>query len=143
MKLSTKSRYGLRILLQLAETSGSGDAIKGKELVAEQGITEPYMEQIMIKLKEAGYVRTERGCNGGYLLDMSPDRITILDIIELFEGPVEFVNCKEKGKQCERMPICRTSKTWKMLSDAFKREASAITLTGIIEMNKTNPEYVI
>ena len=128
MKVSTKTRYGLRIVLQLAEAS-DGKAVKGKDIVCRQGISEPYMEQIMIKLRKTGWVATERGCHGGYKLNIAPGDVTILDLIELFEGPLELVNCNDKDKRCMRFDKCKTSSSWQMLAESFRREAAKISLT--------------
>lgn len=143
MNFSTKTRYGLRILIQLAESYGENVAVKGKDIAAEQNFTEAYLEQIMIKLKEAGFVRTERGCNGGYILAKSPDKITILDVIELFEGRLDLVSCKDQTKVCPRILQCKTTRTWKKISDIFRGETSKWTLTKILEMNKQEMEYMI
>ena len=86
MKLSTKTRYGLRILLQIAadtENNKKG-SVKGKSIAQMQNVSEAYLEQIMIPFKTAGFVKTVRGCNGGYALNRPAESITVLDIIELF-----------------------------------------------------------
>ena len=143
MKVSTKTRYGLRIILQLAEAFSGKNAVKGRDIVRKQGISEPYMEQIMIKLRKAGWVITERGCKGGYKLNVAPGDVTILDFIELFEGPLELVNCNDKDKRCMRFDKCEISSSWKMLAENFRREAAKISLTKIIELNSEIKEYVI
>ena len=89
IKLSTKTRYGLRILMQIALDNRQGRLSRGRNIAAEQRITAPYMEQIMIPLKTARLVKTRRGCRGGYELGRSPGKITILDVIKLFEGARE------------------------------------------------------
>lgn len=143
MNFSTKTRYGLRILVQLAECYGGNAAVKGKDIAAEQNFTEAYLEQIMIKLKEAGFVRAERGCNGGYRLAKSPDKITVLDVIELFEGRLDLVRCKDDKQTCSRLAQCKTASVWKKLSDVFRGETAKLTLPKIIEMNKQELEYII
>ena len=134
MKVSTKTRYSLRIMLQLAEALASGIAVKGKEIVSQQAITEPYMEQIMIKLRKVGWVITERGCNGGYKLNVAPEKLSILDLIELFEGPLELVSCSEEKKKCIRFDKCKTATPWRMLAESFQREAKNMSLAKIIEI---------
>ena len=143
MRVSTKTRYGLRIVLQLAEARPEGKALKGKDIVSEQGISEPYMEQIMIKLRKVGWVATERGCQGGYKLNVAPENVTILDFIELFEGPLELVDCESKDKRCTLLGECKTSASWRMLAESFRREARKISLTKIIDLNSSIKEYVI
>ncbi len=145
MKLSTKSRYGLRILLQIAIDESNKPAVKGKIISEKQEISEAYLEQIMIPLKNSGIVRTIRGCNGGYALNRDPEEITVLDIIELFEGKLELVKCIDDPENCNRCDICLTRGVWERLSETLRREADKITLKNIMETmrNKNKPEYVI
>jgi Rrf2 family transcriptional regulator, cysteine metabolism repressor len=143
MKVSTKTRYGLRIIVQLAEALPEGKAVKGKDIVGKQGISEPYMEQIMIKLRKVGWVSTERGCQGGYRLNIAPEDVTILDFIELFEGPLTLVDCVGGDKRCMHMDKCRTSVSWQMLAEGFQNEAKKISLARIIDLNSDVKEYVI
>lgn len=143
MRVSTKTRYGLRIVLQLAEALPEGQAVKGKDIVSRQGISEPYMEQIMIKLRKVGWVVTERGCQGGYILNIAPEKVTILDFIELFEGPLDLVDCEKKDKRCTLLGECKTSVSWRLLAESFRREAAKINLAKIIDLNSNVKEYVI
>ncbi len=144
MKLSTKPRYGLRILLQIAIDNKEGKAAQGRQIAKKQDISEPYLEQIMIPLKNAGYVRTTRGCNGGYFLNRKPEEITILDIIELFEGEFSLVECVTDPKACTRTKTCYTINVWKKLATTFKNAAEKITLASILEEQKgPSSEYII
>ncbi|HCE43183.1 MAG TPA: Rrf2 family transcriptional regulator [Lentisphaeria bacterium] len=144
MKLSTKSRYGLRILLQIAIDNKDGKAAQGKAIARKQDISEPYLEQIMIPLKTAGLVRTTRGCNGGYFLNKKPEEITVLNIIELFEGEFNLVDCVADHKACNRTKTCQTINVWKRLAQALKSTAEKITLQSILEdRNGITSEYII
>jgi Rrf2 family protein len=147
MRLSTKSRYGLRILVQVAVDSEIKEAVKGKDISKKQDISEAYLEQIMIPLKNAGMIKTIRGCNGGYALNQSPKDITVLDIIELFEGELKLVKCLSKNEKndCPRCDICPTCEIWQELSGILAEEAAKITLDTIVEKSKqqAKPEYVI
>jgi len=145
MKLSTKSRYGLRILVQIAAESEIRSAVKGKAVAAGQNISEAYLEQIMIPLKNAGLVKTVRGCNGGYTLNKKPEDISVLDVIELFEGKVQLVKCVGEAGACERSGICTVSAVWEHLSDVIRKEASQITLAELAEKEKkiNKMDYVI
>ena len=143
MRVSTKTRYGLRIVLQLAEAQPGGEALKGKDIVKRQKISEPYMEQIMIKLRKAGWVVTERGCQGGYKLSVAPESVSILDFIELFEGPLDLVDCQKKDKRCTLLGDCKSSISWKILAEGFRNEARKMSLARIIELNSNVKEYVI
>ena len=144
MKLTTKTRYSLRILLQLA-SNYNGKPVKGKDIATIQNITEPYLEQIMMSLKSAGLVKTVRGCYGGYELNLNPDRISVLDIIEAFEGKIELADCLENRCNCNSISKCSASEVWKQLANSFKNEAKIYTLQYILDNTKTSNilEYVI
>jgi Rrf2 family protein len=145
IKLSTKSRYGLRILVQIALESREGRLANGRILAREQEITEAYLEQIMIPLKAAKLVKTRRGCRGGYELDRAPEQITILEVLELFEGGVDLVNCDELDDPCPRRQSCLTRPVWKALSDGLRRTAAGMTVAGLLPTAGTTSarEYVI
>jgi Rrf2 family protein len=143
MKVSTKTRYSLRIMLQLAEKASNNEAVRGKDIALIQRITEPYMEQIMIKLRKAGWVTTERGRCGGYRLNISPEKISVLDLIELFEGQLEFVSCSKGKTKCLRRDKCKTTLPWRMLAESFAKEAKKMTLNKIMKLNSEIKEYVI
>ena len=134
MKFSTKTRYGLRILLQIAETKDK-KFVQGKEIARAQKITEPYMEQIMISLKNARLIKTTRGCFGGYALTRSPSEIKLSEIIELFEGPIYFTNCVEDKDSCELINNCKAHVLWKKLAARIKNIFDNISLEEIM-LNK-------
>ncbi len=132
IRLSTKSRYGLRILLQIAQDNREGHLASGRVIAERQEITEPYMEQIMIPLKAGGLVKTRRGCRGGYELARPPEAITVLEVVELFEGRLDLVNCDDPGGPCPRRPQCPTYPVWKTLSDASRRVAAGISVASLL-----------
>ena len=144
MQLTTKTRYSLRILVQLA-LKYNETPVKGKDISSRQNISEPYLEQIMITIKSAGFVKTVRGCNGGYILKIAPEKISVLDIMELFEGKIEFADCLNEKEKCIMYSNCPTTDVWKHLSLTLKNEAKKTTLKSIIENIKNNnmQEYVI
>ncbi len=145
MKLSTKSRYGLRVLLQIAIDSETQRVVTGRELAGKQEISEPYLEQIMIPLKNSGTVSTIRGCRGGYRLKRQPHEITVLDIIELFEGELCLVKCSEGDSTCKRCDTCVTSQIWEELSISLRNKAASINLASLVTLAKQNkqPEFII
>lgn len=145
MKLSTKSRYGLRVLLQIALDAENQHVVTGRELAEKQAISEPYLEQIMIPLKNSGTVSTVRGCHGGYRLKKSANEITVLDIIELFEGELSLVKCVDGNNSCDRFKSCTTATVWDELSRALREKARSITLAGLVIRAKQHqqPEFVI
>jgi len=145
MKLSTKSRYGLRVLLQIALDAESQHVVTGRELAEKQEISEPYLEQIMIPLKSAGLITTVRGCHGGYRLKKTPQEITILEIIELFEGELNLVKCTDGNQPCHRLKNCTTAQVWDEISQTLRDKARSITLARLVLMAKENqqPEFII
>jgi Rrf2 family protein len=146
MKLSTKSRYGLRILLQIALDNLNGKPLsQGRKIAEKQGITDAYLEQIMIPLKRGGIVGTIRGCNGGYDLRKKAEDITVLEIIELFEGRIKLADCNSGKQQCQRTDNCPTINVWTELEDAFREKAATITLESILEHYKKDMsiDYII
>jgi len=145
MKLTTKTRYSLRILIQLAQNYQKLP-VRGKDISVAQKISEPYLEQIMISLKSAGYVGTLRGCNGGYILDVPPEDVTVLNLLELFEGKIQFSDCSNSDSSpCSLFYSCPTTKIWDKLSKVLIDEASQVSLATILEeINKPqSQEYVI
>ncbi len=146
MKISTKLRYGLRILLQIALDTEYKNSVTAHELAKKQDISEPYLEQIMITMKNSGFVNAIRGCRGGYVLNQSPKEITVLDVLELFEGKVKLVDCIDKNKPCSRLDFCCTHEIWEDLSNVIKEKASEITLESIIikiKQKQQKMEYII
>ncbi len=145
MKLSTKTRYGLRILLQMAVDQKVKTAVKGKDIAKKQDISEPYLEQIMIPLKTSGIVKTIRGCHGGYKIDIPFEEISVCRIIELFEGPIRLVKCSEDNGSCKRLYKCQTSNVWSKLAEVIKKESSKVTIATLLEDIKKGAslEFVI
>jgi Rrf2 family protein len=142
MKFSTKTRYGLRILVQIAASSKEKEFIQGKEIAKAQSITEPYLEQIMISLKNGGMVKTARGRSGGYALKKTPAQITLLEIIELFEGPLALADCVDDKKSCRLYRDCAARKVWETLSLKFRDAAKNISIEEILKEKKSE-EYFI
>ncbi len=142
MKFSTKVRYGLRILLQIAIESQKKDYVQGKAIAKAQKLSEAYLEQIMIPLKNAGFVKTARGCSGGYALRKDPSEITVLDLIELFEGPLVLADCVEDKRSCSQVKTCYTHLIWKELSEKFRNAAAEISISDIASKKSIN-EYII
>ncbi len=126
MKLSTKPRYGLRILAQIAADGGGNTPVSGKEVARKQGISTAYIEQILIPMRNAGIVRTVRGRNGGYLLDRPASQISLLDIIELFEGRLELVPEEESD------PVA--APLWNRLTESLRTQTRAITVADLADL---------
>lgn len=136
MKISTKGRYALRIMIDLA-LHDKGEAIPLKEISERQGITLKYMEQIMPLLTRAGYVRSFRGNNGGYLLSKQPADYTVGDILRTTEGPLAPIACLEDApNQCGRKESCATLEFWEGLWRTINDYVDATTLEDLLDQEK-------
>ncbi|PKN46422.1 MAG: Rrf2 family transcriptional regulator [Deltaproteobacteria bacterium HGW-Deltaproteobacteria-17] len=127
MRVSTKGRYGLRIMLELALRHGQGPVLVDL-IERSQGISGKYIHQLMPGLRHAGLVRTVRGPHGGYELARSPDEITVLEIITLLEGPPVPVDCVTRPDVCGRTGDCVTHELWSEVAAAIEGVLSRTTL---------------
>lgn len=144
MTISTKGRYGLRIMMDLA--LHYEETIKLKDIAARQGISEKYMEQIIAILNKAGFVRSTRGAQGGYQLVKTPDQYTVGMILRLTEGSLAPVEClAENALPCERNGGCATVEIYKRIYDAVNNVIDNTTLQDLvdIETEKNGSSYVI
>lgn len=133
MKISTKGRYALRLMLDLAEHN-TGDVVRIKTIAERQEISEKYLEQIISILNRAGYVKSTRGAQGGYRLAKSPEQYTVGMILRLTEGSLAPVACLEDDvNSCERQDTCATLEVWKRLDNAIKGVVDSITLADLVE----------
>lgn len=144
MRISTKGRYALRLMLDLA-MNDSGAPIRLKDAARRQEISEKYLEQIISVLNKAGFVRSIRGPQGGYVLQKRPADYTVGMILRLTEGslaPVECVEYEQSG--CERENNCVTRILWKKMNDAINGVVDTVTLEDLMEwQNAKADDYVI
>ena len=143
MRVSTRGRYALRLMLDLA-MNNTGEPVRLKDVAKRQEISEKYLEQIISILKKAGFVKSVRGPAGGYSLKRKPEEYTVGMILRLTEGSLAPVDCVEDGTDCGRADQCVTVLLWKKLNDAINGVVDNITLADLVEwqMQKAN-EYVI
>ena len=133
MKVSTKGRYALRLMLDLA-VNNTGEPISLKDIARRQGISDKYLEQIIAILNKARYVRSIRGPQGGYLLTKKPEEYTVGMILRLTEGSMAPVDCvDEELGSCSRMDNCATAIVWKKLNDAICDVIDNITLADLVD----------
>lgn len=136
MKLSTKGRYGVAAMYDLALHYGQGP-ISLKSVAQRQGISEHYLEQLMGTLRKAGYVKSVRGAQGGYTLTKEPDQITVGDIIRIMEGPIAPVDCLLSDQQgnhyCDRAGICVTRGVWAKVRDSISHVLDSISLADLCQ----------
>lgn len=136
MKISTKGRYALRLMLQLA-LDNTGEYITIKSIAAKQNISDKYLEQIISLLNRAGYVKSVRGAQGGYKLTKDPSEYTVGMILRLTEGSLAPVDCLEVNtNDCSRSDSCVTREVWNELYDAIKAVVDRITLKDLVERQR-------
>jgi Rrf2 family transcriptional regulator, iron-sulfur cluster assembly transcription factor len=135
MKLSTKSRYGTRMIMDLAQHYGQG-AIQLGEIANRQNISLKYLEQIIRPLKKAGFVKSFRGAKGGHILNKPPEEVTVGEVVGLLEGGQTLVNCDADPKICKRVDSCVTRHIWQEAAAAMYARLSEITFADLLSMNK-------
>lgn len=144
MKISTRGRYALRMMLDLA-INNNGEPIRLKDISKRQGISDKYLEQIISILNKAGFVRSIRGPQGGYMLNREPKEYTVGMILRLTEGSLAPVACLDyEPNDCDRQNECVTLILWEKLNDAIKGVVDNITLQDLVQwqMEKSD-NYVI
>ncbi|MGB4661236.1 MAG: Rrf2 family transcriptional regulator [Mobilitalea sp.] len=133
MKISTKGRYALRLMLDLA-MNDKGEKIRIKDIAERQEISDKYLEQIISVLQKAGYVKSLRGPQGGYCLAKEPKEYTVGMILRLTEGSMSPVAClDDEVNQCSRQEECATLILWHKLDDAIKGVIDQYTLVDLME----------
>lgn len=131
MKLSTKGRYGVKAMFDLALHYGN-EPISIKSISERQGISEYYLEQLFSPLRKANLILSVRGAQGGYKLSKAPSEITILDIMNILEGPIEVSDCIEE-KVCSNVDCCATRGLWLKIKDSFESVTQGITLQNMLD----------
>lgn len=143
MKISTKGRYALRLMLDLAAYN-TETPISLKDIAKRQAISDKYLEQIISVLNKAGYVRSVRGAQGGYLLKKHPKEITVGMILRLTEGSLAPVDCVGPDRiACDREDGCVTIKLWQKMYDAIAGVVDTITLADMLEWQKEGADQYI
>lgn len=144
MKVSTRTRYGIRAILELAQNERKGP-LQIKIIARRQDISAKYLEQLMAILKSAGFVRSIRGSRGGYILAKSPTQIKISDVFDCLEGSVTTVECIESENYCARTADCVTRQLWMQVQQAIKNVLKSITLQDLVDRakDKTTLDYQI
>jgi Rrf2 family protein len=135
MKLSTRTRYGMRAIIELAE-SNRKSPLQLKVIAQHQDISAKYLEQLMVVLKSAGFVRSIRGSRGGYVLAKAPNQIKLSDVFHCLEGPVTTVECVENEDYCQRAADCAARQIWTQVQEAIEGVLQSITLQDVVDMAK-------
>ncbi|MBN1849172.1 MAG: Rrf2 family transcriptional regulator [Deltaproteobacteria bacterium] len=132
MKLSTRSRYGTRLMADLAEHLDSGPIQLG-DIAQRQGISVKYLEQLIIPLKKANWIKSARGPKGGHILAVSPHDITIGEIVSVLESEVTLTHCLDDPETCERHDTCKTREVWIKATKAIQDTLHAVKLSEIMK----------
>ena len=133
MKISTRGRYALRFMLELA-IYNTGVPVSIRDIAKRQHISEKYLEQIISVFNKAGFVSSIRGPQGGYLLNRKPEEYTVGMILRLTDGDLAPVACaSEEGKNCEQQECCVTNRVWQELNLAINNVVDGITLADLVE----------
>ena len=135
MKLSTRSRYGVRMMADLAENFGKKSVFL-KDIAKREEISEKYLSIIIIPLRGAGLIQSMRGAHGGYTLAKRPEEITIKDIFDALEGKICLVECIDNPKECPRVGICPTRDIWSVLGEKIRETLSSVTLADLVKMRR-------
>lgn len=135
IRLSTKGRYGTRLMLNLAQHYNNGEeSVILKDISDEEEISIRYLEQIIIPLKINRLVKSIRGAGGGYLLARDPSEIKLSEVLYALEGSCSLVECVEDNDFCPRMPICTTYEVWKEASNLLKNYFESITIQDLVNI---------
>ncbi len=132
LKLSTKARYALRAMMELAIREGEGP-VQLREIAKAQAISPKYLEQLAIPLRHAGLLRTERGPSGGYELSRPAVTISALDVVQAVEGPLQLLDCFGPSAECERVSACAARSLWMEVEGAIVKVLADKTLAELRE----------
>ena len=131
MKLSTKGRYGVKAMVDLA-VNHDGKPVSIKSISQRQNISEYYLEQLFAPLRRAEFIKSVRGAQGGYILNKEARDITVLDIMDVLEGPIEVSDCLDSD-DCDNIDYCATRTVWVKMKHSIDSVLGAITLQNIVD----------
>lgn len=136
MRISTRGRYAIKLMLDLS-MQDPNQCTKVKDIAKRQGISEKYLEQIISVLNKAGYVKSVRGAQGGYMLTKDPSEYTVGMILRLTEGSLNPVSClDDEVNQCDQCDACETLDIWKEISGAINKVVDGITIADLKKKKK-------
>ncbi len=132
MQFSTKVRYALRAMMELAADHGE-DPLHLKEIARRQGISDKYLEQVMAPLRTQGLVYTRKGSRGGYTLSRSPEEISLFEVVQAVEGTLAPVSCVDHADLCERVDVCATRDLWGRIKELVSGELKSMSLADLVQ----------
>ena len=140
MKVSTRGRYGLRAMVELAKHEGEG-AIPLRKIAENQNISEQYLEQLFSNLRKSQLVKSVRGAKGGYMLSSPPEETSVKEIIAALEGPIAPVDCVlDDGNFCKNSKDCSTHDLWDRLQDCIIEMLDSVTLADLMKNSSKSKE---
>ncbi len=142
MKLSTKGRYGVRLMIDLATHYGEGPILL-REIAKREEISEKYLSNLVNPLKATGLVEATRGVHGGYVLGKAPTEITMKEIVEVLEGPLCLVECVEKPSACDRSARCIAHDLWRETANGMTQVLGKYTLADLVERQKAKRDTLM
>ena len=141
MKISTKGRYGVRILMDLALYAKDAPRLMS-EISLSQNISKKYISQLTLKLNNAGLITSFRGAKGGFKLALAPKEISLLNIIEVMEGPVCIVECVNDKTVCTRSDNCSACTVWSCINKKIRKQLANISLKDLIKLEKNKIRHL-
>ena len=135
LRLSTKGRYGTRLMLELALAHGGSYTLL-KDIAKRQNISVGYLEQIIPRLKSAGLINSSKGAHGGYVLARPPEEINLYEIVTALEGPVCLVECINSPQVCERVDFCVTRELWDEVGGTISHTLRSKNLGDLIRKHR-------
>lgn len=139
MKLSTRGRYGVRLMLELALHYGEGPVLL-KDIAERQAISEKYLWHLINPLKSMGLIKSIRGAHGGYVLAKDPTEINLHEILRILEGSLCLVDCVDDPASCDRSDTCITRDIWSETSKNISQTLESVTLGKMVEKHKHRGE---
>jgi len=145
MNISTKSRYGIRALYEIAKQGRDGSPVKRRIISEQQRIPDSYLENILVVLKNAGIIRTTRGANGGCQFVRDPGTVTVLEVVELLEGSGTLFSCIQDAASCAAGETCPTRDMWMEMINAMKQVLARYTVQDLADKTEASGQlmYVI
>ena len=131
MKLTTRSRYGTRMMLDIAQNCQDGP-VRIQDIASRQGVSAKYLEKLIRKLKEVGFIKSKRGPHGGHSLAVDAADIPIGKVVHALEGYASLVECRSGKEVCDRMDVCLTRRLWQEAADAMYAKLNTYTLADLV-----------
>ena len=131
MRLTTRSRYGTRMALDIAQHCGPG-LVRIQDIAERQGVSIKYLEKLIRKLKEAGFIKSKRGPRGGHALARPASEIPMGEVVRVLEGDDTLVECRTGNNECDRLEVCLTRRLWCEAAEAMYERLNSFTLADML-----------